>query len=70
MVARVTNYRIRPGKVEEFAATVKSLIPAMDKLCGFRFLVVLRGEDPDGRDAMAISVWDSAADLMLGNPNS
>jgi heme-degrading monooxygenase HmoA len=63
MVARVTHYRIRPGKVEEFAATVKPLIATMDKLAGFRVLLLLRGENPDGRDAMAISVWNSAADL-------
>jgi heme-degrading monooxygenase HmoA len=63
MVARLTHYRIRPGKVEEFTATVEPLIAAMDKLPGFRVLLVLRGEDPDRRDATAISVWDSAADL-------
>jgi heme-degrading monooxygenase HmoA len=63
MVARVTHYRIRPGKLEEFAATVTALIAAMDKLPGFRVLLVLRGEGEDSRDAMAISVWDSAADL-------
>ena len=63
MVARVTHYRIRPGKVEEFAATVKPLIAVMDKLAGFRVLLVLRGEDPDGRDATAISIWNSIEDL-------
>lgn len=63
MVARVTHYRIRPGKVEEFAATIKPLTSAMDKLPGFRVLLILRGEDSTGRDATAISVWDSAADL-------
>jgi heme-degrading monooxygenase HmoA len=63
MVARVTHYRIRPGRLEEFAATVKSLTAAMDKLAGFRVLLVLRGEDPDSRDAMGISVWESAEDL-------
>ncbi|MGA7916879.1 MAG: antibiotic biosynthesis monooxygenase [Candidatus Acidiferrales bacterium] len=63
MVARVTHYRIRPGKLEEFSATVAPLIAAMDKLAGFRVLLVLRGETDDSRDAMAISVWDSAADL-------
>jgi heme-degrading monooxygenase HmoA len=63
MVARVTHYRIRPGKIEEFAATVEPLIAAMDKLAGFRVLLVLRGEGDDSRDAMAISVWESAADL-------
>ncbi|MGA2510022.1 MAG: antibiotic biosynthesis monooxygenase [Candidatus Acidiferrales bacterium] len=63
MIARVTHYRIRRGKVEEFTATVESLMAAMDKLAGFRVLLVLRGEDPAGRDAMAISVWDSAEDI-------
>jgi heme-degrading monooxygenase HmoA len=63
MVARVTHYRIRPGKIEEFAATIAPLIGAMDKLAGFRVLLVLRGEGEDSRDAMAISVWNSAAEL-------
>ena len=64
MVSRVTHYRIRPGKVEEFAAIIAPLIAAMDKLPGFRVLLVLRGEGEESRDAMAISVWDSAADLQ------
>ncbi len=64
MVARITHYRIRPGKIKEFAATIEPLIAAMDKLKGFRVLLVLRGEEPDSRDATAISVWNSAADLQ------
>ncbi len=63
MVARVTHYRIRPGKMEEFCATVKSVTAAMDKLKGFCVLLVLRGEEKTSRDAMAISVWESAQDL-------
>ena len=63
MVARITRYRIRPGKIEEFAATQQALIPAMDKLHGFRFLLILRAEDKVSREAMAISVWDTAADV-------
>jgi heme-degrading monooxygenase HmoA len=46
MVARVTHYQIRAGKIEDFVATVESLTAALDKLTGFRSLVVLRGEDP------------------------
>jgi hypothetical protein len=38
MVARVTHYQIRAGKIEEFVATVESLTAAMDKLTGFRSL--------------------------------
>ena len=63
MVARVTQYKIRAGKVEEFASTVESLIPAMDGLKGFRVLLILEGTDPEKREATAISVWDSSADL-------
>jgi heme-degrading monooxygenase HmoA len=63
MIARVTRFRIRLGKVEEFAAMAESLIATMDKLAGFRVLLLLRGEDPTGRDATSISVWDSVEDL-------
>jgi heme-degrading monooxygenase HmoA len=69
MVARVTHYRIREGKLDEFAATVQSLTTAMDKQSGFRVLLILRAEDPASRDAMAISVWDSALDLRNGDNN-
>jgi len=70
MIARVTRYRIRPGKVEEFAATSESLMAALDKLAGFRVLLLLRGEDPDGRDATSISVWDSVEDLKSSENNA
>jgi heme-degrading monooxygenase HmoA len=63
MIARVTQYRIREGKVDDFAAAVKSLTPALDKLNGFRLLLILQGADPSKREATAISVWDTAEDL-------
>ena len=63
MVARVTHYRIRPGKVDEFTASVQSLTAAIDKLKGFRTLLVLRGQESSSLEAMAISVWESAADM-------
>ena len=59
MVARVTRYRIRPGKVEEFISTAESLMGMLDKLEGFRAFFLLRGENPDGRDATSVSMWDS-----------
>jgi heme-degrading monooxygenase HmoA len=43
----------------EFTATVEAVTAALDKLEGFRVLVILRGEEQSGRDATAISVWDS-----------
>jgi heme-degrading monooxygenase HmoA len=63
MVARVTHYRIRPGKLDEFTATVQSLTAAIDKLKGFRVLLILRGDDSPSQEAMAISIWDSAAEM-------
>jgi heme-degrading monooxygenase HmoA len=63
MVARVTHYRIRPGKIQEFTSITESLAPALDKLHGFRVLLMLRGPEEDSREATAISVWDSSADL-------
>jgi heme-degrading monooxygenase HmoA len=63
MVARVTHYRIRPGKLEEFTTTVQSLTAAMDKLKGFRVLLVLRGDESSGQEAMAMSIWDSVEDM-------
>lgn len=63
MVARVTQYKIRSGKVKEFASTVETLIPTLDRLKGFRVLLILEGPDPDAREATAISVWDTSADL-------
>jgi heme-degrading monooxygenase HmoA len=63
MVARVTHYRIRPGKVAEFTATVQSLTAAIDKFNGFRVLLVLRGDESSGQEAMAISIWESAEDM-------
>jgi len=66
MVARVTRYRIRPGKVEEFAATIESLMSALDRLEGFCLFLMVLGEDPSGRDATSISVWESAEQMKSG----
>jgi heme-degrading monooxygenase HmoA len=63
MVARVTHYRIRSGKVEEFTTILESLVTTIDKIRGFRALLVLRGPDEDSREATAMSVWETAADL-------
>ena len=70
MVARVTHYRIRPGKLEEFSATVQSLTAAMDKLKGFRVLLVLRGDESSSQEAMAISIWDSVEDMKDSDSDS
>jgi len=63
MVARVTRYRIRAGKEEEFASTIEWWISYLDTLAGFQFYLLLRGEDPGGRDVTSISVWDCAENM-------
>jgi len=63
MVARVTRYRIRAGKEEEFASTIEWWISYLDTLAGFQFYLLLRGEDPHGRDVTSISVWDCVENM-------
>ena len=63
MVARITRYRIRAGKEEEFAATMECLMRALDELAGFRIFLLLHAEDPHGRDVTSISVWDCAENM-------
>jgi heme-degrading monooxygenase HmoA len=66
MVARVTHYRIRPGKIDEFTATVQSLTGAMDKLKG----LVLRGDEAASQEVTAISTWDSIEDMKDSDSDS
>ena len=70
MVARVTHYRIRPGKIDEFTATVQSLTGAMDKLKGFRVLLVLRGDEAASQEVTAISTCDSIEDMKDSDSDS
>ena len=70
MVARVTHYRIRPGKLDEFTATVQSLTGAMDKLKGFRVLLVLRGDEAASQEVTANSTWDSVEDMKDSDSDS
>ncbi len=62
MVARVTHYRIRPGKLGEFKATAQSLTATIDKLKGFRVLRCYEPTNHLAKRPVAISIWDSAAD--------
>jgi heme-degrading monooxygenase HmoA len=70
MVARVTHYRVRPGKLDEFATTVQSLTSAMDKLKGFRVLLILRGDEAASQEVTAISTWDSIEDMKDSDSDS
>lgn len=71
MHARVTQFRIRPGKLEEFAAAVDSLVPLMHQQQGFKSLMVLRGDSAPGTgpEATVITTWDSLDSLRANEEN-
>jgi heme-degrading monooxygenase HmoA len=58
MYARVWKVGILPGKAEEFAADVKSLIPAWRKMSGFRGLFVLR-TGTAMLEGTVVSLWET-----------
>lgn len=69
MHARVTQFRILPGKLNDFRAAAESLRPLLHKQAGFRALVVLRtGEGPQP-EATVVSVWDSFEHLKGSEKN-
>jgi len=69
MHARITQVRILPGKVQQFAAAVDALLPAARKQAGFRGLFILRGGEDDKPEATLISIWESLADLRASEGN-
>lgn len=72
--ARITQFHIRPGKLDEFASAVDSLIPLMHQQQGFQSLIVLRGsalpDSPSQTTAItAITTWDSLDALRASEEN-
>lgn len=63
MYARVTQFRIQPGKVEEFQQTLRSVIPSAKKEKGFRGLLILRGGVEAPLDGHVLSLWETREDL-------
>jgi heme-degrading monooxygenase HmoA len=59
MYARVWKVVILPGKVEEFAAAAKSMIPILRLQPGFCGLLVLRSGPGEKLEATGVSAWDS-----------
>jgi heme-degrading monooxygenase HmoA len=68
MFARVWKVGILPGKADEFAADVRSIIPAWRKTAGFRGLFVLR-TGPAMLEGTVISLWESL-DALRGSENN
>ncbi len=69
MHARVSQFRVRPGKLEDFKRAVASMKPKAREQRGFRALLVLRTGDAGLEDATVITVWDSIADLRATEKN-
>ncbi len=60
MYARVTHFRILPGKLVEFSTAVQSLIPEIQGQKGFRGMLVVHTQtsDPD-RSGSVVAVGDA-----------
>ena len=74
MHARITQFNVRPGKLDELADAVDSLIPLMRQQKGFRSLIVLRGAALPGNSSEAaaittITTWDSLDSLRASEEN-
>ena len=63
MYARVWRIGILPGKVDEFEALVKSIVPAWRQMAGFRGLLVLRTGPGEMLDATVVSTWETLDEL-------
>jgi heme-degrading monooxygenase HmoA len=57
MFARSVTFQLKPGRAAEFTQLFdKEIVPMLRKQPGFQDEIALVA--PDGRDAVAISVWD------------
>ncbi len=63
MYARVGQFRIQAGKLEEFQQVFRWVIPAAKKEKGFRGLLILRGGVEAPLDGHVISLWETVEDL-------
>jgi heme-degrading monooxygenase HmoA len=64
MYARVWKAVILPGKVKEFTAAVKSMIPILRRQPGFCGCLLLRSGPGERLEATAVSTWDSLEALQ------
>lgn len=69
MQARVTQFRIREGKLADFIEAMDSTLPLMRQQQGFRGVLVLRGEPAAAPEVTVISAWDSADSLRASEEN-
>ena len=74
MHARITQFHVLPGKLDEFAVAVDSLIPLMRQQQGFKSFMVLRGDALEASSQAAtvitaITTWDSLDSLRASEEN-
>jgi heme-degrading monooxygenase HmoA len=69
MHARVTQYRVKPGKYEEFVDALSTAIPLMRQQKGFQALLVLRVEGSTPPDVRVMTIWDSQQALQQSENN-
>lgn len=69
MHARLTQFRILPGKLEEFTRALQSVAKSIHRQKGFRALVVLRADGGAAPEGQTIAVWDSLDDLRASEKN-
>jgi heme-degrading monooxygenase HmoA len=69
MHARVAQYRVKPGKYEEFVDALATAVPLMRQQKGFQALLVLRVEGSTPPDVRVMTIWDSQQALQQSENN-
>jgi heme-degrading monooxygenase HmoA len=69
MYARVSQYRVKPGKYDEFVDALDTAIPLMREQKGFLALLVLRVEGSNPPDVRVMTIWDSQQALQQSENN-
>ena len=69
MYARVTQFRILPGKLPEFSTAVQSLTPELVKQKGFRGILVVHTQEADPIEVEVLSLWNTKEDLDATEQN-
>ncbi|MGH9774050.1 MAG: antibiotic biosynthesis monooxygenase family protein [Candidatus Acidiferrales bacterium] len=69
MHARVMQFQIVPGKVNEFAEAVRSIAPLANQQKGFRGFIALHTREKTPIEVETISLWDSLDDLDASEKN-
>ncbi len=64
MHARVTQFAVQPGKLDDFVHALESARPLMHERKGFQALLVLRVEGSNPPDLRVMTFWDSQQALQ------